>query len=68
MIDPTAPFSTDENVKDKKYLTFKVIDGLGSYLDLISQNNREPALYGAFPKEEMEAHEYTMKNNLILIT
>ncbi|HDR7066887.1 TPA: hypothetical protein QCW42_003993 [Bacillus cereus] len=68
VIDPTAPLSTDENVKDKKYLTFKIIDGLDSYLDLINEHDREPALYRAFLEEEKEAHEYAMKNNLILIT
>lgn len=68
VIDPTAPFSTAENVKEKKYLTFKVFDDADEYLDLLWEHDKEPALYKALAEEEKEAHEYAMKNNLILIT
>ncbi|MGE6347867.1 hypothetical protein ACQKIY_25665 [Bacillus mycoides] len=67
VIDPTAPFSTTKDIKNVDYLTFKVFEDADEYLELLWANNREPALYRAFLEEEKKAHEYAMKNSLILI-
>ncbi|HDR7263652.1 hypothetical protein [Bacillus sp. CH_203] len=63
-IDPTAP--TLSNGYDyRKYLSFVILEK-DEYLDLIGNEDREPALYKSLREQDTEAQEWGKVNNVIM--
>jgi hypothetical protein len=64
VIDPTYGFRTSG---ESEYIAFKVLE-FGEYLDLLTEADGQPALYGAFWKLENElAQKVYEEENLMLI-
>lgn len=64
VIDPTLIgskyFNEDES---KEYISFKIFD-FEEYLDAISANDNQPALFNVYYKEEMDAHLWAKERNM----
>ncbi|EML6324782.1 hypothetical protein QCQ60_005111 [Bacillus cereus] len=63
-IDPTA-LATSSGYEHRKYISFAILD-IDEYLELIGNENREPALYKSLREQDMEAQKWGMQHNLIM--
>jgi len=63
-IDPTV-VHINRTRDEHDHISFKMLDA-ETYLEILWQNDRLPALDHAFRKEEREMWDYSMQNNIII--
>lgn len=68
VIDPTI-LATDtfDPEKEKVYVAFKVFGSIKEYLDVLADNDREPALFNVYYDLEMKANEWAKQKQVFLM-